>query len=105
MEGLFTLLIFAVLFFFMMRFGCGSHMKHEHKSGAADGETGATSQNDIDPVCAMKVEKDQGYGLMHEGQLYRFCSRDCLDKFESDPEQYVTESLTHENQYHEGGKL
>lgn len=28
LEGLFSLLLFAGLFFFMMRFGCGAHM-HE----------------------------------------------------------------------------
>lgn len=28
MEGLFSLLLFAGLFFLMMRFGCGAHMVH-----------------------------------------------------------------------------
>lgn len=28
MEGLFSFLVFAVLFFLMMRFGCGSHIGH-----------------------------------------------------------------------------
>jgi hypothetical protein len=28
MEGLFSLLLFAVFFFVMMRFGCGSHIAH-----------------------------------------------------------------------------
>jgi hypothetical protein len=28
MDGLFSLLLFAGLFFLMMRFGCGSHIAH-----------------------------------------------------------------------------
>ncbi len=30
MEGLVTLLIFAGLFFIMMRYGCGAHITHGH---------------------------------------------------------------------------
>jgi len=37
----------------------------------------------------MKVDPNAGYGMMHAGQLYRFCSRDCMDKFEADPERYA----------------
>ena len=28
-------------------------------------------------------------GIIHEKQLYRFCSRNCLDKFEADPDRYL----------------
>ena len=30
MEGLGSFLLFAVLFFLMMRYGCGAHMMHGH---------------------------------------------------------------------------
>ena len=30
MEGLLTLLMYAGLFYLMMRFGCGAHMVHGH---------------------------------------------------------------------------
>ena len=30
MDGLLSLLLFAGLFYVMMRFGCGSHMAHRH---------------------------------------------------------------------------
>jgi YHS domain-containing protein len=85
-EGLLSYLIFAGLFYFMMRYGCGAHMIHGH------GKHGSHSQGEvkhIDPVCGMEVEMDQGYGKMYEGQLYRFCSRNCLDKFEAEPESYL----------------
>ena len=46
---------------------------------------------DIDPVCGMQIDALHGYGKMHDAHLYRFCSRACLDKFEADPEKFVTQ--------------
>lgn len=43
-----------------------------------------------DPVCGMPVEAGQGYSEMHEGREYRFCSRKCLDKFDAEPQRYVS---------------
>lgn len=86
MEGLLSLLIFAGLFYVMMRFGCGAHMAHGKHAGHS-GKSGAAKY--IDPVCGMEVEIEQGYGKMHEGELYRFCSRNCLDKFDADPDRYI----------------
>lgn len=101
MEGLLSLLIFVGLFFVMMRFGCGAHMMHGHgKSHEHAGNTD-NQQKHIDPVCGMEVDVEQGYGKMHKGALYRFCSRDCLDKFEKNPEQFISKNLTHDN-HHEG---
>ncbi|MCF6256565.1 MAG: YHS domain-containing protein [Gammaproteobacteria bacterium] len=93
MEGLGSFLLFAALFYFMMRFGCGSHMTHGH--GGHDHSKGNTSGHDdrtrkyVDPVCDMEVENEQGYGKMYQGILYRFCSRSCLDKFDNEPERYI----------------
>ncbi len=85
MDGLFTFLIFAGLFYLMMRFGCGAHMVHGH--GSEKGEKG----KHVDPVCGKDVPPHEGYGKMHQGQLYRFCSRDCLDKFEAQPDRFLRE--------------
>jgi hypothetical protein len=43
MQGLFSLLLFAAFFHFMMRFGCGAHMVHEHggHGGHEHGNDGA----------------------------------------------------------------
>lgn len=84
MEGLLSFLVFGGLFFLMMRYGCGAHMVHGHGGHHNDKEA-----KHIDPVCGMEVAADQGYGKMHEGTLYRFCSRNCLDKFEAAPGQYL----------------
>jgi len=86
MEGLGSLLLFAVLFFLLMRFGCGAHMAHGH-GGHSHGAGKDTKH--IDPVCDMEVETEQGYGKMYQGSLYRFCSKSCLDKFDADPERYL----------------
>jgi len=87
MDGLLSLLIFAGLFYLMMRFGCGAHMLRGHNSDKPDTEY-------TDPVCHMKVESDQGYGMMYKGALVRFCSRKCMDKFELEPALY----LNHNNE-------
>jgi YHS domain-containing protein len=90
MQGLFSLLMFAAFFYFMMRFGCGAHMVHGHggHGGHEQGKDGSVGSA-IDPVCGMPVVADQGYTKMHQGRQYRFCSRACLDKFEASPEQYL----------------
>ncbi len=83
MDGLFTFLIFAVIFYLLMRYGCGAHMVHGHG--------GSHSHQDEydDPVCGMKVKQDEGYGKTYQGVAYRFCTRSCLDKFDANPEQYI----------------
>ncbi len=97
MEGLGSLLFFAILFFFLMRYGCGAHMMHGHGSHG-DSHGSGKEMKYIDPVCGMEVEAEKGYGMMHEGTLYRFCTRSCLDKFDADPEQYLhkTQGEKHE---------
>ena len=87
MEGLLSLLLFAAFFYFMMRFGCGAHMVHGHHGGHdGHGSMGATT---TDPVCGMDVQPGRGYAKTHEGREYRFCSRQCLDKFEQEPQRYA----------------
>jgi len=86
MNGLFSLLLFAGVFYLMMRFGCGAHMVHGGHGG--HGNHGSGKETHTDPVCGMVVDMNEGYGKMYEGRLYRFCSRNCLDKFEADPEKF-----------------
>jgi YHS domain-containing protein len=90
MSGLLTLLLYAGLFYFMMRFGCGAHMVHGHGGHEhGDQPDTAASGHTTDPVCGMPVAQDHGYTKVHEGRAYRFCSRACLDKFEADPQRYL----------------
>ena len=94
MEGLLTFLVFGGLFFLMMRYGCGAHMAHGGHGGHAGHDSHAANEaiSHTDPVCGMDVDMTQGYGKMYEGQLYRFCSRKCLDRFEENPEKYLNQA-------------
>ena len=92
MEGLLSWLLFAGLLLLVWRFGCtlgltsGGHGHGGHRHG---GKAGAGEPDHRDPVCGMSVDPNTGYGKMHEGHLYRFCSKVCLDKFEDDPGRYA----------------
>lgn len=87
MEGLLYLPFVAVLFYFMMRFGCGAHMVHG--GHGRHGEHAGDDAKHVDPVCGVAVPPTEGYGMMHQGVLYRFCSRSCLDKFELEPARFL----------------
>lgn len=89
MKGVLSLLLFAVLFFVMMRFGCGAHMLHGHSHSSRGQGKGAGVDRDIDPVCGMKVASDAGYSKVHAGVRLPFCSRKCLDQFDADPDRYL----------------
>jgi len=71
-DGLLSLLFFGVLFYVMMRFGCGAHMVHGHRGHG--GKKDAGDPQPVDPVCGKHVPTLEGYGKMQDAKLYRFCS-------------------------------
>lgn len=103
MSGVVSFLLFGAFFFLMMRMGCGSHVGHgghgDHGDHGADGgHAGRGGQGNpaqpmlasaVDPVCRMQVEAGSGYAKVYQGVQYRFCSRGCLDKFETSPDRYA----------------
>ncbi len=91
MDGLISLLMFAVFFYLMMRFGCGAHMVHGKHDKNVD--QGGTDVKHIDPVCGMQISPEEGYGKMQEGRLFRFCSRNCLDKFDAAPDKFLNPQM------------
>jgi Cu+-exporting ATPase len=43
-----------------------------------------------DPVCGMNVDENRSqYNSQHEGQTYNFCSEQCKNKFDEEPEEYA----------------
>ena len=43
-----------------------------------------------DPVCKMEVNPQTAAGRsQYEGQTYHFCSQECKQKFDRNPEQYA----------------
>ena len=95
MQSVLSFLLFAVFFYLMMRFGCGAHMIHGghggHGSGGHEGRERRQPEmlSAEDPVCGMAVQPGEGYSEIYGGRQYRFCSRKCLDKFDSEPRLYA----------------
>jgi len=90
MDRILPFLMFAALFYFMMRFGCGSHMVHGHQRHERhDGTEPHVGGSSKDPVCGLEVEPGRGYSEVFGGHTYRFCSRRCLDQFDATPEQFA----------------
>ena len=44
----------------------------------------------VDPVCGMTVTPESPRRHVHRGVTYRFCSDRCLERFRTEPEQYLT---------------
>lgn len=108
MDGLLSLLLFGAFAFLMMRSGCGSHVGHggHHHSSHSDGAEEVSDppkSGFTDPVCGMKVARNQGYVTHHQGMAYHLCSRSCLDKFESDPALYLSKDAPPPEAAHHGG--
>ncbi len=46
-----------------------------------------------DPVCNMDVnEQNAAASSQHQGQTYYFCSQECKQKFDRNPDQYARKS-------------
>lgn len=87
MDWITSFLLFAVFFYVMMRFGCGSHAVHGHHQHTGRAGAGGTK----DPVCGIEVGADSRYAEVYHGREYRFCSRNCLDKFDAEPRRFTEE--------------
>lgn len=52
------------------------------------------NQMPVDPVCGMVVpEEHAAVCTDYRGKHYCFCSEDCKEEFDSDPEMYVAEDV------------
>ncbi len=58
---------------------------HQHHSHHKEDQ-----KQEIDPVCGMTVNPDYAAGSsIYEGKTYSFCSANCLQRFELDPDQFL----------------
>lgn len=49
-----------------------------------------------DPVCGMDITYETAQARTeYDGQTYYFCSLDCKESFDKNPEQYVQREETH----------
>jgi len=47
----------------------------------------------IDPVCGMEVTSDTAEDTVeYQGRTYYFCSADCRETFEANPEKYAQQT-------------
>ncbi|MEK7246694.1 MAG: YHS domain-containing protein [Pseudomonadota bacterium] len=99
METLIYFLLFGVVFFLMMRLGCGSHVMGHRPGGGRSGPGASTAGSgglrweppakDVDPVCGMTVETATAKSAVHGGAVHYFCSQVCREKFEANPAAYL----------------
>lgn len=82
MPVLASLIVFGVVFYLLMRLGCGARMVHGLH------EEAGLQQGVEDPVCGMTVDPESSYSLAREGRRVRFCSLDCLQRYERNPEAF-----------------
>ena len=85
MELIATLIVFALVFFLLMSWGCGGRMVRGLRESGASGERAGV---DRDPVCGMTVAPGEGLSKEHGARTLRFCSRSCLERFEEHPEMF-----------------
>jgi len=60
-----------------------------------------------DPVCGMLIDPQSAVATReHAGQVFYFCSQECVDKFDADPHYYghadPDEDDTKEHEEHQG---
>lgn len=100
MNALFYFLLWGAILFLMMRFGCGAHvMGHRHGRSkedphATEGLKWIPPAEDVDPVCGKTVRTERAKPSVHDGHVFYFCSRDCRERFEAAPEQYLVPGAT-----------
>jgi YHS domain-containing protein len=97
MEALVYFVLWALLFFVMMRFGCGAHiMGHGHNSKRSPGNGRVRNlrwippDKDRDPVCGKSVVTANAKPSVYDGTVYYFCSRTCREQFEAAPDLYLS---------------
>ena len=59
---------------------------------------------DIDPVCGMEVKLPSDISLRDNGQTYSFCSLECKNRFESEPDKYLAKKNDDNYRSHPGYK-
>lgn len=44
----------------------------------------------LDPVCGMTIEESDAVGTSdYQGKTYYFCSKDCKEEFDANPDDYA----------------
>ncbi|HEX9756299.1 MAG TPA: YHS domain-containing protein [Nitrospiria bacterium] len=91
MSDVLYFLFIGILFFVMMRWGCGAHMMGGGHGGHHEEFSGKETSRPVqDPVCGERLDaRTANFTKMYRGGLYYFCSAQCQEKFQKDPETYI----------------
>lgn len=60
-----------------------------HGAHHAAGNAATTEEKEIDPVCGMKVARNNDLKSVYAGKAYYFCSKEDKVAFDKDPEAYL----------------
>lgn len=91
LSSLGWIVMWGIVFFLMMRLGCGSHIGgHGHQHGQEKDESANVGGRVKDPVCGMDIDPRHAAATAnYGGTRYYFCSTSCRDKFQQAPRRYV----------------
>ncbi|MDB5309222.1 MAG: silP 2 [Gemmataceae bacterium] len=69
-----------------------THADHDRENGQLSlGLLAPSTPPAIDPVCGMTVDPAAAAGsVKHDGTTYYFCSRRCVERFQADPQAFLT---------------
>jgi Cu+-exporting ATPase len=66
------------------------HLQHPPRQSKISKEGKMASTTHTDPVCRMQVTEDIAKATAeHNGRTFYFCSQQCADKFNQDPQKYM----------------
>ena len=102
LQNVLYFLMWAGIFFFMMRLGCGAHvMGHGNRHGGSSDPGAKPPDQTVDPVCGMTIGTKDAKTAAYGGRIFYFCSTNCRDKFEAAPDTYAKNASTpHEGHHH-----
>ena len=58
-------------------------------SSCASLKGNSASDNKIDPVCGMKVDKSDAFHYKYEGKTYYFDKYECKETFKMNPQKFI----------------
>lgn len=85
-NWLVALLVLGALVFLLRRAGVGRSFAAPRPHPPASPEVDGSS---TDPVSGEPASSDDTLTAQHGGRVYRFASRETLERFQSDPERYL----------------
>lgn len=112
MEAFIYFLLWVAVSLLALRLGIGASASgygrnraavpnDDHDNGRGSGLRWIPPETDTDPVCGRVVDPARAKPSVYDGYVYYFCSRNCRERFEADPESYMDERRQSETAHQE----